>query len=272
MSDLLMLKLVLVPPLIAGVSLAGRRWGPAVSGWLVGLPLSSAPISLFLALEQGTAFAARAAQGTMLGLISAAVFCLAYDRLARRLSWAPSTLVGWVVFLAATAMLDRTSLGLAFSFVAVIAAIAGTLVLLPARPASPLPIRLPWWDIPLRVVAATAMVVGITGAAAALGPQLSGLLTPFPVYTTVLATFTHVFQGADEAGRFLRGVVGGLFSFAVFFVIVAYGVNSWGIGSTFGLAVVVTLLMHSASLRLFHMNDRQGEGMEADPRKVRGAT
>jgi hypothetical protein len=264
MPELLILKLVLVPPLIAGVSLAGRRWGPGVSGWLVGLPLSSAPISFFLALEQGPAFAARAAQGTMLGLISAAAFCLVYDRLARRWSWAPSTLGGWAGFLAVTALLDLTTLGPVLAFAAVVTVIAATLTRLPIRPAAPQPIRLPWWDIPLRVAAATAMVIGITGAAALLGPQLSGLLTPFPVYTTVLAAFTHVFQGADEAGRFLRGVVGGLFSFATFFLIVALGLERWGVGATFGLAVVVTLLMHGVLLRIFHMNNRQGEAIPAD--------
>lgn len=48
------LKLVLTPLLIGMASVAGRRWGPMVSGRLIGLPLTSAPVVLFLALEQGT--------------------------------------------------------------------------------------------------------------------------------------------------------------------------------------------------------------------------
>ena len=59
----LALELILTPALIGLASLTGRKWGPAVSGWLVGLPLTSAPITLFLALEQGTTFASRAAHG-----------------------------------------------------------------------------------------------------------------------------------------------------------------------------------------------------------------
>ncbi|HLI06681.1 MAG TPA: hypothetical protein VKV40_08945 [Ktedonobacteraceae bacterium] len=35
---LFVFKLLLTPLLIGLVSLAGRRWGPAVSGWIVGLP------------------------------------------------------------------------------------------------------------------------------------------------------------------------------------------------------------------------------------------
>jgi hypothetical protein len=49
--ETLALKLVLTPTLIGATSLAGRKWGAAVSGWLVGLPLTSGPVALFLALE-----------------------------------------------------------------------------------------------------------------------------------------------------------------------------------------------------------------------------
>src|SRR5437660_411979 len=41
--------------------MAGRRWGPGVSGWLVGFPLTSGPVAFFLALDQGVSFAAGAA-------------------------------------------------------------------------------------------------------------------------------------------------------------------------------------------------------------------
>ncbi len=57
-----LLKLLLVPTFIGIVSLAGRRWGPTVSGWLVGLPLTSGPVAFFLALEQGNVFAAQASR------------------------------------------------------------------------------------------------------------------------------------------------------------------------------------------------------------------
>src|SRR5437016_7099204 len=60
---LLLAKVVLTPLFIAAVTLAGRRWGPAVGGWLAGLPLTSGPVSVFLALEQGPGFAVRAAVG-----------------------------------------------------------------------------------------------------------------------------------------------------------------------------------------------------------------
>jgi hypothetical protein len=66
----LILKLVVTPALIGAASLAGRRWGAAVGGWLVGIPLTSAPIALFLALDHGAHFAASASVGMLLGTIS----------------------------------------------------------------------------------------------------------------------------------------------------------------------------------------------------------
>jgi len=67
-AGVIVLKLVVTPLLIAVATLVARRWGHGVGGWLSGFPLTSAPVSVFLALEQGPAFAAGAAAGTLLGL------------------------------------------------------------------------------------------------------------------------------------------------------------------------------------------------------------
>jgi hypothetical protein len=44
MNAVLLLKLLLVPLLIYLVTLAGRRWGPAVAGWLSAFPIVAGPI------------------------------------------------------------------------------------------------------------------------------------------------------------------------------------------------------------------------------------
>ncbi|HWQ10961.1 MAG TPA: hypothetical protein VN436_17700, partial [Holophaga sp.] len=81
---ILVLKLLLTPLLITLATLAGRRWGPAFSGWFIGFPLTSGPVSIILALQDGKAFAARAAVGNLGGLASISVFCLAYAVAARK--------------------------------------------------------------------------------------------------------------------------------------------------------------------------------------------
>jgi hypothetical protein len=51
--DILVLKLILAPVIIGSASLAGRKWGPVVSGWIVGMPLTSGPVIFFVALSHG---------------------------------------------------------------------------------------------------------------------------------------------------------------------------------------------------------------------------
>src|SRR5437660_12361221 len=94
----LVAKLILTPVLIVTISIVARRWGPKTGGLLAGLPLTSAPISVFLAVEQGRDFAARAAAGTLSGVAAVAVFCLAYAFGTKRWSWLICSVVATFVF------------------------------------------------------------------------------------------------------------------------------------------------------------------------------
>ncbi|MFZ2004293.1 MAG: hypothetical protein WAV02_04360, partial [Stellaceae bacterium] len=76
--DTLPLKLTVTPLLILAASLASRRWGEIIGGWFVGLPLTSAPVCFFLALDQGEGFAAAASLGCLAGAASEAGFGLVY--------------------------------------------------------------------------------------------------------------------------------------------------------------------------------------------------
>jgi hypothetical protein len=238
---LLALKLLLTPSLIGLASLAVRRWGPGVGGWLVGLPLTSGPVSVFLAVEQGSAFAARAAGGTLAGLGGVGAFCFAYGLAAPRVGWPLSTAVGLLAFGVTTAALAALALPVPAGFVAV----CGLLVACALGLAGPAPVRVaaapPWWDVPFRMAVATGLVLTITTAAATLGPRLSGLLSPIPVFAMVLAVFTHRTGGARATIHLLRGVVLGSFAFAAFLLVVGTGLERLGILTTYVLAVVVAL-------------------------------
>src|SRR5438445_13039399 len=87
----LLLKLVVTPVLIAGATLAGRRWGDRLSGWLVGLPLTSGPVVFFLAIDEGSRFATTAALAVLPGTISQAAFAVAYARVGVRAGWPMAT-------------------------------------------------------------------------------------------------------------------------------------------------------------------------------------
>src|SRR5436309_13147475 len=83
----LLLKLIVTPVLIGAASLAGRRWGETLSGWFIALPLTSGPVCWFLAIEQGTGFAAGAARGCLAGAAAEDGFCLAHAIRARTSGW-----------------------------------------------------------------------------------------------------------------------------------------------------------------------------------------
>ncbi len=240
----LLLKLLLTPLFI----LIGRCWGSLVSGWLVGLPLTSAPVMLFLAIEQGAAFASRAAQGTMNGTISVALFCLAYSWLSLRLNWHICLLTSWAVFFASTYLLEPISLTLLISFVSVLLVLAVVIAALPKdQKSGPVP-TLPSWEIAARMLVATLFVLILTESAALLGPRLSGLLTPFPLFASIVGAFTHAFQGALAARRVLRGVLAGAFAFTLFFFTISGLIEHMGIISAFALALLGAMLVQGSSL------------------------
>lgn len=249
-GGVLALKLVLTPVLVGAASLAGRRWGSAVGGWLIGIPFTSGPIAFFLALSPGPRFAAAAAVGTMAGTASQAAFCLGYAWSAQRLDWGPSVLAAALAFAAATAVLDLVMLPAAGYFVVVILGLVVALFLMPPaaqRDQVDGEVRYPSWDLPARMVVATGFVVALTAAAPLLGAHLAGLIAPFPLYATVLAAFAHRLQGAGPAVGVVRGLLLGLFAFASFFLVLSLLLPA-GIALAFVAAVAVAIVVQGASL------------------------
>lgn len=247
---ILALKLVLTPLLVGLASLAGRRWGSEIGGWLVGIPFTSGPIAFFLALSPGPRFAAAAAAGIMAGTASQAVFCLLYSWVASRGgAWGPSLIVATAGFLAATFLLNLVLVPTWIAFAAMIAVLVVSIALMPGRGNSGHEsLAFPRWDIPARMGVATAFVVALTAVAPLLGPRLAGLVAPFPLYATVLATFAHRIQGAAPAIGVLRGLLLGLFAFAAFFLTLAELLVGQGIALAFAAASLAVLLVQGASL------------------------
>lgn len=246
----LALKLVLTPALIALASLAGRRWGPAVSGWLIGLPFTSGPVALFLALSHGAAFATTAATGILAGTLSQAGFCLSYARATGRTGWPGSFAAASVAYACATAVLQAAVLPLGVLVVAVPVALLAALRFMPARLALPGAVAPPPWDLPARMLLGTAFVLLLTGLAPALGARLTGLLAPFPLYATILAAFAHYQQGPWAGVRVVRGLLFGLFGFTGFFVTLAALLQPAGIAPAFAAALAVALGIQACSLAI----------------------
>jgi hypothetical protein len=248
--DILVLKMVLTPTVVAIASLAGRRWGPAVSGWFIALPFTSGPVAVFLAIAHGNAFAATAALGILAGTISPAVFCLVYSLLAPS-GWLYSFLVACGAIAVATIILQHILLP-AVAFALLVAAVLG--VALRLLPATEAPVSLagppPAWDLPVRMVVATTLVLLLTGLAPVLGARLTGLLAPFPLFASILAIFAHQQQGPAAARRVLRGLLLGLFAFDGFFLVFSSLVVRDGSGLSFLAALAAALLIQACSFQV----------------------
>ncbi len=245
-----LLKLLLTPLVIGGASLAGHRWGPAIGGWMVSLPLISGPVVFFLAIDQGASFAAEAARGSCAGNAALAVCFLAYARVARRAQWQAAVgaaTLGWAV--GAIALQPALAWPVAAVFVAVVAVVLVALRLMPAK-TGPRPLAAaPRWEVPFRMAVGTAVVLVLTAAAPYLGAGLAGLFAMLPVITLVLSVFTQRREGAGSTTEFLRGDLAGLIGTAAFLAVVGGSIEGLGIAASFGAAIVTTIVIQSVTLR-----------------------
>jgi len=247
---ILALKLLLSPLLIAVATLAGRRWGPMVSGWFTGFPFVSLPVFLVLAIQNGYGFASDAAVGMLAGQTSMCLFCAAYILVARKLNWWQTTPPALAVFFICVALWDRYTLPLVPTFAVLVATIVLLLVLIPKQEIPDGGKAPPRWDLPARMLIAAIFVAALTSAAPIIGPVWSGLLSAFPVFNTILAVFTHAQQGGRAAGQLLRGSILGSLGIAVFYLMLGLTLPATGSMWAFLLASVATLVINGLSLRL----------------------
>lgn len=239
----LLLKLVATPALVGLAGWSSRRWGPAVGGWFAGVPITSGPISLFLALEYGPAFATDAALGTLYAMPAIAAYGIAYVALARRGGgWVACLLASQgaygAVFLVLHLVQPAAPAVFALAIVGVIAGIAS--VGLRDRPmlvslSSNLVLG-------LRVAVATAMVLLITAVAPWLGPGLSGFVATILVVAAVLAAAGHREHGAPGGIAVVRGLMLGQISFLGFYSVV------WGLLPVQGVATTYLLALAAAAV------------------------
>lgn len=249
--NLLLLKVTIIPTVIALVTLVIRKWGNKAGGLIGSMPWVAGPILLFFIFEQGKAFGIHSIQGTMTGILALISFCFSYAALSRTLSWLPTLLLSYLVYTITALLLNYLRLNLVASYVLTIIGILAALRFFPASTAQLSTGRRLPFDILIRMLVATLFVLLITGLARLLGPVWSGILTPFPILTSVLAIFSHSLQGSSATSAILRGLVIGLLGFTTFFFLQAYWLNLFPITLSFGLAFVVNTLINLVASRVW---------------------
>ncbi|MCI2418893.1 hypothetical protein MOQ72_15730 [Saccharopolyspora sp. K220] len=247
---ILLLKLFLAPLLVVTSTLAGRRWGSEVAGILVGLPIVAGPILFISYLQHGADFASGAASSSLLGLVSIAAFAVVFSRAAGRFGWLATLATSWTAVLAMDVALSLVRVTTLVAFAFTLVATTAAMILMPRtepeaeleQPASPS------WDLPSRAIATGILVLAVTTASGALGPNWTGLLAPFPTAMSVVATFVHAQHGPAATARTLAGAVMSLLSFATFCLSVAILVRPIG-GASFVLGAAVTVAVQLLAVR-----------------------
>ncbi len=255
---LVLLKLVLTPILIGAASVAGRRWGAFIGGWLIALPLTSGPVTFFIALDQGPAFAANVAVGSLLGVAAIAAFAVTYARLGGVRGW-PAALVGAVAAFGIVGLLAQPLVGLpaVLLLLLVLASLLAAVRALPAAGRDGGPGPAPAWEIPARMLIGTAIVLVLTAAADALGGGPSGVVAIFPTFAAILTVFAHRRDGFAPAVAVLHGLLTGLYGTAGFFAILIVTLPPLGIAGGFALALAGCAAIQAAALLWRRLPGRQ---------------
>jgi hypothetical protein len=251
----LLLELLVGPLLVAGSTLACRRWGTRLAGLLSAFPAVVGPVLLIAFQEHGAQFTARAATGTLLGLVALSGFFLAYGLSAARHGWGRSLAAGWCCALAIAAFLGlsawRVGFPLALAAAAVSLAVAHRV--LPSAPAGvfsagrggDLPAGVVsaghGGDIPARMAATAGLVIALAAATQLLGPRIGGVLAALPAIASVLAVCTHRAQGRLAVISLLRGMLAGMAGFAGFCAVVALSVSPLGVAAAFVAATATAV-------------------------------
>lgn len=247
--SLLVAKLALAPTFVVLVSMIARRYGPRIGGVVGGLPVVAGPILLVLALQDGTAFAAEAAQNSVLSLAGLTAFVVVCARTPAGVPACAAVFAGWAVFLV-------VGVGVAAASLPLLAALATSLGVflvalrwgLPIAGAHAGSATRPPHDLLVRGGTAAVMVVAVTSASEALGPAWSGVLAPFPIVTSVLAGFSLAHDPRPATQTLLRSMVVGFFSFAAFLATIAATLDAWGTAPAFLTALALTATIQAAIL------------------------
>ncbi|MDD0968247.1 MULTISPECIES: hypothetical protein [Pseudomonas] len=246
---MLILKLLLIPGFLLLISLAGKRWGPSVAGWLSGLPVVVGPILFFLAIEQGPAFAAQSAVAALSAMFAMIAFCVTYAQVAQRANWPLALVVSLSVWAVLALILSLIPASLPFSIAAAATALLAAPYLFPkVQPvvsgSAPKSDKLVW-----RMIAGAALTLVVTMLASTVGERWSGLLAVFPVLGSVMAVFSQQTRGPAFTAALLRATATGMYSFSAFCLVLALTVPNLGFGG-FVVAVAVSVAMLGVTRQL----------------------
>ncbi|WP_111493828.1 hypothetical protein [Marinobacter bohaiensis] len=237
---LLIIKVVATLATVLALAWLAERVSTRVAGILAGFPLGTGVALFFLGYEQGPAFAADAARGTLLGFIAGQTLALAFAATAseKRLRALTLSVLAFLVVALPLSLLDLTLpwallASVLFTVVAhrLMRHFADTGITLDKRPG--------WPEHILRGVISGLIVVAITSAGHWGTATLSGVLAAFPITFFPLLAIIFWQHGPAPAQTLVKHYPAGLGSLITHTVAVAllYPVVGVFVGTALALAL-----------------------------------
>lgn len=206
-TPLFYLKITIAPLIVLSVSYLQRRYGDRFGGWLLGLPITTAPFILIIGLQEGHVFAAHTIRGVLLGQIALITFSWSYAFVAPRARWYSALAAGTTICLATGYLVTVVKTPFWFSTLVLIAT---WLIARKWWPRSALPevrIKTPRWELPIRILVSLTLLISLSALAPHVGAKIAGALSTYPVLISVLGAFNQRRFGAGVTVATLKGLM-----------------------------------------------------------------
>ncbi len=190
-----------------------------LGGILIGLPLISGPISVFLAIENGAGFAVETARGALAGTVALAVFTCVYAAVCPK-GWLKASFLSVALYVLASWIAAELPISAVTLAVAAAAAIILSLWIMPVPHGAAVKHRPPKHDLLMRMGMMMVLMIAITFLAPYIGPTASGIASTFPYMALTMAVFSQIQGGPDDARRAMHGLMLGMYSGLAFNAVV----------------------------------------------------
>ena len=249
---MLLLKLTLVPFIIALVALVGRFYSAKAAGLLSGLPVIAAPIIYFLYADYGVEFAINAAAATIVGIVALSSFCFIYAWAATRWHWSLCLLAALAGYFVLAFVLVQASLPLWAGLMLSVCCVAVHIRYSPLVRQPIDKIRSSSLEILLRMACGAILVLLISYGGGQLGEAYSGIFAAFPVGSSIITVFSHHYSPA-HAQTCLKSLKWGMLSLMVFFLVLIISSDFVSFNLAFVIASLATFISSSLT---FYINKR----------------
>ena len=243
---MLLLPVVLAPSIIVVISLAERRFGPAVAGRLNAVPLAIALAVLGVAADRGAQAGAAVAEAAAAHVPAQVAFALAFAAVlaSPRGSVATGLLAATAAFAALSVVIAEIPAGVAIAAALPVLALGRHALDGGARVAGDRDGGV--GELVARAVVALIFILAVLAAVRAAGPGLGGAIAAFPALTATLAVMIGRARGPAAAAHLLAGVVHGLTGYLAFCVALAFTAPGLGLAAA-PLAAAACAMAYAAS-------------------------